>query len=129
MKVQKIFRKSLLLLWMTVMLWIMVIPVQADETKNTVLNQTVETQLQEEDTIQIEDVIGLDGEFEALEEESVLIIEEVERYRKETKRKEIQKAAVIILVIVILGAGIMAELQKKKKNIPDLTGKERDRTE
>lgn len=129
MKAQRMFRMSLLFWWMTVMLWTTVIPVQAEETKKTVLNQTVETQLQEEGTIQIEDVTGLDGEFEALEGESVLIVEEVEQYRKEAKRKGMQRVIVIILVGAIFGVGIMTGLQEKKKNASELTVKEGDSAE
>ncbi len=129
MKTQRMFRISLLFWWMAVTLWTTLIPVQAEGTKSTAADQAVETQLQEENVIQIEDVTGLDGEFEALEDESVLIVEEVERYRKETKRKGVQKVVVLILVIAIFGVGIMTGLQEKKKNAPELTVKEGDRTE
>lgn len=129
MKVQRMFRISMLFWCMTVMLWITIIPVQAEETKKTALNQTVEAQLQEENVIQIEDVTGLDGEFEALEEESVLIVEEVEQYRKEAKRKEIQRVVVIILVGTIFGIGMMTGLQEKRKSASELTAKEGDKTE
>ncbi len=129
MKTQRMFRISLLFWWMAVTLWTTLIPVQAEGTKSTAADQAVETQLQEENVIQMEDVIGLNGEFEALEDESVLIVEEVERYRKETKRKGVQKVVVLILVIAIFGVGIMTGLQEKKKNAPELTVKEGDRTE
>ncbi len=129
MKMQKMFRISLLFWCMAVTLWTTGILVQAEETKSTAADQTVETQLQEEGVIQIEDITGLDGEFGALEEESVLIVEEVERYRKETKRKGVQKVVVLILVIAIFGVGIMTGLQEKKKNAPELTVKEGERTE
>ncbi len=129
MKMQRMFRISLLFWWMAVTLWTTGIPVQAEETKSTAVGQAVETQLQEEGVIQIEDITGLDGEFGALEEESVIIVEEVERYRKETKRKGVQKVVVLILVIAIFGVGIMTGLQEKKKNVPELTVKDGDRTE
>lgn len=129
MKMQRMFRTSLLFWWLIVMLWTTVISVQAEETKKAAADQTVETRLQEEGVIQIEDVTGLDGEFETLEEESVLIVEEVERYRKETKRKGVQKVVVIILVAAIFGVGIMTELQGKKKNTPELAAKEGNKTE
>lgn len=126
---QRVFRFSLLLCWMISILWIIVIPVKAEQTEATVENQTVETNPQEEGVIQIEDITGLNAEFEALEEESALIVEEVEQYRKEAKRKSIQKNIVIVLTIVVFGVGIATGIREKKKNNSVLTDKEEKRTE
>lgn len=128
MKMQRMIRISLLLCWM-VSLWIAAIPVKAEQTEATVENQTVETNPQEEGVIQIEDITGLNAEFEALEEESTLIVEEVEQYRKEAKRKSIQKNIVIVLTIVVFGAGIATGIREKKKNNSALADKEEKRTE
>ena len=115
MKMRRMLRHGLLLCWMISVLCMMAISVKAEETEKTVESQTVETNLKEDEIIQIEDITGLNDEFEALEEESVLIVEEVERYRKEEKRKGIQKSVVIILTITVFGAGIMTRLREKKK--------------
>lgn len=124
MKRQRMLRISLLLCLMMSVLWTMDILVKAEQIDRTVDNQTAETKVQEE-VIQIEDVTGLDAEFETLEEESVLIVEEVEQYRREAKRKRVQKIVVVILVIAILGVGISTRLQEKKKNDSVLTDQEK----
>lgn len=129
MKIQRMFRISLLLCWMTSMLWTMAIPVKAEQTEATADRQTVEAQQQEEEVIRIENIDGLNDEFEALEEESVFIVEEVERYRKEAKRKRSQKVIVMILVTAIFGAGMITSFQEKKKKDPALTDKEKDKAE
>lgn len=115
MKMRRMFRVSLLAWCMASVLCIPVMPVKAAQTENAV-DQTVETKQQEEGILQIEDITGLDEEFEALKEESVFIIEEVEQYRRETKRKKIQRIVVVILVIAIFGVGITTGLLEKRKN-------------
>ncbi len=114
MKIQRIFRSSLILCWMISMLWTNALPVRAQQIKTVADNQIMEAKLQEE-VIQIEDITGLDAEFAALEEESVLIVEEVEKYRGQAQRKKFQRSVVIILVIAIFGVGIVTGLQEKKK--------------
>lgn len=114
MKIQRIFRSSLILCWMISMLWTNALPVRAQQIKTVADNQIMEAKLQEE-VIQIEDITELDAEFAALEEESVLIVEEVEKYRGQAQRKKFQRSVVIILVIAIFGVGIVTGLQEKKK--------------
>ena len=114
MKIQRIFRSSLILCWMISMLWTNALPVRAQQIKTVADNQIMEAKLQEE-VIQIEDITELDAEFAALEEESVLIVEEVEKYRGQAQRKKFQRSVVIILVIAIFGVGIVTGLQEKMK--------------
>lgn len=128
MKFQRSFRISLLLCWMISMLLTTVMQVKAEQIEKTVEDQTIETRPGNE-IIQIEDITGLDAEFEALEEESVLIVEEVERYRKEAKRNMIQRIVVIMLAVAILGVGVITGLQEKKKNAPIVTKREENKAE
>ncbi len=118
MRMRRMFRVSLLAWCMTSVLWMSVMSVEAGETEKTAENQTVVTKQQEEEIFQIEDITELDEEFEALEEESVFIIEEVEQYRRETRRKKMQRIVVIILVIVIFVTGITTGLVEKRKKDP-----------
>lgn len=115
MNMQRRFRTGLLLCCVISMLLTTAIPVRAEQIEAAVEEQTAETKLQEEQVIQLEDVTGLDAEFEALEEESVLIVEEVEQYRKDAERKKILRIIVIVLVIVVFGVGIVTGLREKKK--------------
>lgn len=124
MKMQKMFRGSLLLWGMAFVLWITVIPAKAEQME-MMGDQFAETKLQDEEIIQIEDITGLDAEFQALEEESVLIVEEVEQYRRQAQRKKIQRIVVIMLVIAIFGVGIVTGLQEKRKKESVLTDKEK----
>jgi len=118
MKIQRTLRVGLLLWWLAVVLWITAIPVQAKQTEKALANQNIVAQmnLQEKEDIQIEDITGLDSEFGALEEESVFIVEEVESYREEARRKKIERIVVFALVVVIFGVGIITGLWEKKKN-------------
>lgn len=129
MKIPKMIRSGLMICWMISMFWITVITVKAEQIEKTVENQAVETMSREEDAIQIEDVTGLDQEFEALEEESVFIVEEVEQYRAEAKRKRIQRAVVIVLVAAILGVGMTSGIREKKKNDPSEINEEESNVE
>ena len=115
MKMKRLLRISLLFCGMTSILWGLSMPVEAKRIANEKGNQTIETRSQEESIVQVEDITGLDDEFRALEEESVLIVEEVEQYRSAAKRKDTQKTVVIILAIIILGAGMITGIREKKK--------------
>ncbi len=64
---------------------------------------------------QIQDSTALDAEFAELEEESVLIVEEVERQRAEARRSKIWGAIIIVLVMCIFGIGIVSTNKDKKK--------------
>jgi len=128
MTIERMSRRCLLLGGITVMLWLAAIPVRAEQTEKTVTNQTVET-MQGNEAIQIEDVTGLDDEFEALEEESIFIVEEVEHYHKEEKRKRVQRIVAIMLCGAILGVGVVTGLREKRKNDTVLTDQEEDKTE
>ncbi len=64
---------------------------------------------------QIQDSTALDAEFAELEEESVLIVEEVERQRAEARRSKIWGAIIIVLVMCIFSIGIVST-NKDKKN-------------
>lgn len=73
---------------------------------------------------QIEDSTELDAEFSSLEEESVMIVEEVERQRKEALRSKIWGAIIIVLVIGIFGMGILSAIKDKKaENMEDVKTK------
>lgn len=50
----------------------------------------------------------LDQEFKAMEEESVMIVEEVERYRAESRRSKIWGAVIIVLIAGIFATGIIS---------------------
>lgn len=115
MKVQRMFQSSLLLCGMISILWTPVMPVRAEQIDETVEEQIAETKLQEEQVIQIENITGLDDEFRTQAEEGVLIVEEVEQYRRAAKQKKVQRTIVIVLVIAIFGVGIITGLQEKRK--------------
>ena len=66
---------------------------------------------------QIEDSTELDAEFSNLEEESVMIMEEVERQREEARRSKIWGAMIIVLVLGIFSMGIVPALKDKKRRI------------
>lgn len=57
----------------------------------------------------------LDQEFKAMEEESVMIVEEVERYRAEARRSKIWGAVIILLIIGIFATGIISTGKKDKE--------------
>lgn len=115
MKVQRMFQSSLLLCGMISILWTPVMPVRAEQIDKTVEEQIAETKLQEEQVIQIENITELDDEFRTQAEEGVLIVEEVEQYRRAAKQKKVQRTIVIVLVIAIFGVGIITGLQEKRK--------------
>ena len=118
MKVQGMFRNGLLLGGVIAALWFPIMPARAEQITYTGANKAVAIQDLEEER-QIEDVTGLDEEFKALEDESVFIVEEVERYRRDEKRKKIQMVIVAATTIVIFGVGITTGIQGKKKNDPE----------
>ena len=73
---------------------------------------------------QIEDSTELDAEFSNLEEESVMIMEEVERQREEARRSKIWGAVIIVLVLGIFSMGIVPALKDKKEENMENTGTE-----
>lgn len=64
---------------------------------------------------QIQDSSQLDAEFSALEEESAMIVEEVERQRAEAIRSKIWGAVIIVLVIGIFSMGVVSTRESKKE--------------
>lgn len=80
-------------------------------------------------TIQEFDVEGIDKEFQEIEAEGKLIIEEVERYRAEAKRSRIWGIFIVLLVVGIFATGIVSatRIEKEKKKAAenaDLTDRE-----
>lgn len=57
----------------------------------------------------------LDQEFRAMEEESVMIVEEVERYRAEARRSKIWGAVIILLIMGIFATGIISAGKNDKE--------------
>lgn len=68
-------------------------------------------------TVQEFDVEGMDKEFQEIEAEGKLIIEEVERYRAEAKRSRIWGIFIVLLVVGIFATGIVSttRIEKEKK--------------
>ncbi len=64
---------------------------------------------------QLPDSSQLDAEFAALEEESTMIVEEVERQRAEARRSKIWGAAIVLLVIGIFSMGVVSTRESKKE--------------
>lgn len=66
------------------------------------------------------DVEGLNQEFQESETEGKMVIEEVERNRKEAKRSKIWGIVIVLLVVGIFATGIISasglEKEKKKSN-------------
>lgn len=66
------------------------------------------------------DVEGLNQEFQESETEGRMVIEEVERNRKEAKRSKIWGIVIVLLVVGIFATGIISasglEKEKKKSN-------------
>ncbi len=106
MKKKMLFKRSLLIGWSVMMLLSAPVPVRAEEAGT-------ETELPIE---QIEDSTDLDAEFAALEEESILIVEEVERQRAQARRSKIWGVVIIALVCGIFGVGIVSSLSDKKED-------------
>lgn len=80
-------------------------------------------------TVQEFDVEGMDKEFQEIEAEGKLIIEEVERYRAEAKRSRIWGIFIVLLVVGIFATGIVSttRIEKEKKKAAenaDLTNRE-----
>lgn len=80
-----------------------------DAVQDTVGGALLADQIQ-----QIEDSTELDAEFSSLEEESIMIVEEVERQREEALRSKIWGAIIIVLVIGIFGMGIISAIKDKR---------------
>ncbi len=109
MKKKMLFKRSLLISWSVMMLLCAPVPVHAEEA-------ATETEIPIE---QIEDSTDLDAEFAALEEESILIVEEVERQRAQARRSKIWGVVIIALVCGIFGVGIVSSLSDKKEDGKD----------
>ncbi len=66
------------------------------------------------------DAASLDEEMEAAEEESKMVVEEVERYRAEVRRSKIWGTIIVLLVVGIFATGIIstakAEKEEKKRS-------------
>lgn len=80
-------------------------------------------------TVQEFDVEGMDKEFQEIEAEGKLVIEEVERYRAEAKRSRIWGIIIVLLVVGIFATGIisttrMGEEKKKAAESTDLSNGE-----
>ncbi len=64
---------------------------------------------------QLQDSTQLDAEFSELEEESAMIVEEVERQRAEARRCKIWGVVIIVLVIGIFSMGVVSTIESKKE--------------
>ncbi len=64
---------------------------------------------------QLPDSSQLDAEFAALEEESAMIVEEIERQRAEARRSKIWGAVIVVLVIGIFSMGVVSTRESKKE--------------
>lgn len=73
-------------------------------------------------TMQEFDVEGMDKEFQQIEAEGKLVIEEVERYRAEAKRSRIWGIIIVLLIVGIFATGIISttRIEKEKRKIIDL---------
>lgn len=67
-------------------------------------------------TAQDMDISGLDEEIDAVEMESKMVIEEVERYRSEAKRSRIWGTVIVLLVVGIFATGIISTVKAGKNN-------------
>lgn len=67
---------------------------------------------------------ALDQEFQAMEEESAMIVEEVERYRAESRRSKIWGAVIILLIMGIFATGIISTGKNDKDEEKDGDEKE-----
>lgn len=89
--------------------------------KTGYINKKSAQQALSEETIDVE---ALDEELVALQVRDKIIVEEVERYRAETRRSRIWGTVIVLLVIGIFAVGIIstvrAEKNKKDGNIIDL---------
>lgn len=61
------------------------------------------------------DVASLDEEMEAAEEESKMVVEEVERYRAEVRRSRIWGTIIVLLVVGIFATGIISTVKAEKE--------------
>ena len=69
------------------------------------------------------DISGLDEEIDAVEMESRMVIEEVERHRAEAKRSRIWGMVIVLLVAGVFATGIISTIKAgksgKKKETED----------
>lgn len=75
------------------------------------------------------DTEAMDAELKAQEDESRMIVEEVERYRAEAKRSKIWGTVIVLLVIGIFAAGIISTMQGEKEKKSGETGEEENEAE
>lgn len=66
---------------------------------------------------QVEDIDTqkLDAEMEVVEAESKMVVEEVERYRAETRRSRIWGTVIVLLVAGIFATGLISTMKSKRK--------------
>lgn len=99
------------------------LPVHAEEMHTVDVNNSTEAissaqatddaELLAKQIQQLENSAELDVEFSNLEEESVMIVEEVERQREEARRSKIWGAVIILLVMGIFGMGVVSAIKDR----------------
>ena len=103
---------------------VMSFPVHAEKLQTADANSLTEAIASAQDTNdaelsakqiqQFENSEELDAEFSHLEEESAMIVEEVERQREEARRSKIWGTVIILLVMGIFGMGVVSTVKDKK---------------
>lgn len=99
------------------------LPVHAEELHTVDVNNSTEAissaqatddaELLAKQIQQLENSAELDAEFSNLKEESVMIVEEVERQREEARRSKIWGAVIILLVMGIFGMGVVSAIKDR----------------
>lgn len=67
---------------------------------------------------------GLDAEMEVVEAESKMVVEEVERYRAETKRSKVWGTVIVLLIAGIFAVGVISTRKSKKNSEKEESGKQ-----
>lgn len=67
---------------------------------------------------------GLDAEMEVVEAESKMVVEEVERYRAETKRSRVWGTVIVLLIAGIFAVGVISTRKSKKNSEKEESGKQ-----
>lgn len=83
----------------------------------------LQIEVEDEGTVKLEDT-ELDEELAAVEAESKMLVEEVERQRSEEKRSRVWIVVIVVLVIGIFVTGIISVTKKSKGNEPKTTKRE-----
>lgn len=99
------------------------LPVHAEELHTVDVNNSTEAissaqatddaELLAKQIQQLENSAELDAEFSNLKEESVMIVEEVERQHEEARRSKIWGAVIILLVMGIFGMGVVSAIKDR----------------